>query len=544
MPAPASVRALSENRGLRRTMLAYLLYDVVEIAIWLAIILWAFAEGGAALAGLVAVVQLVPAALLSPLLASFGDRMSRGTALVVGYLAVTLTTGLTAVTVVVDAPVAVVTAASATATTALAVARPLHFAALPQLARGPDQLVAANALSSVSDGVALFVGPVVAGVGAQFAGPWLVLGGGTLMAGSAALLCRRLGLGAPVAVADEPRGWRAAFSGLGVIWRDVAVTVLLLVLTVRFVVEGAMDLLGVSIATEVLELGESGAGVVIGSVGLGGLVGGAVAGVVARRRRLAPVLLASGVLLGLGVALVALVVSFVPVVVLLAFAGLGGAVLMVAGRTLLQRTCDDGVLARVFAVQEATALLALALGVSVAPFVIDRLGPAGAFAPFGLGAVVLIVAGFLLVRGLDDRSVWRPVEAELLRRVPFLAVLPPYELEQLARSAAWADVEPGEEVVRQGEPGDRFYVVAEGELQVAVDGEVRPARLGPGDGFGEIALLRAVPRTATVTARSRARLLVVSAGDFLAAVTGHPDGHALASEVAAAHLAADRDEAD
>jgi len=130
-------------------------------------------------------------------------------------------------------------------------------------------------------------------------------------------------------------------------------------------------------------------------------------------------------------------------------------------------------------------------------------------------------------------------EAELLRRVPFLALLPQYELERLAATSTWHDVEPGEVVVHQGEPGTEFYVVGSGLFDVDIDGHARPS-LSEGEGFGEIALLHSVPRTATVTAATTGRLLVVRSTDFLAAVTGSEDGHALAREIAASRVARDQ----
>jgi CRP-like cAMP-binding protein len=118
-------------------------------------------------------------------------------------------------------------------------------------------------------------------------------------------------------------------------------------------------------------------------------------------------------------------------------------------------------------------------------------------------------------------------------------VLPPYELERLAASASWVDVHPGDEVIRQGAAVDRFYVVAAGRFSVTVDGVRRPADLEAGAGFGEIALLHAVPRTATVTAVTSGRLLTVTSEAFLAAVTGSEDGRGVAAEVAATHLQRD-----
>jgi CRP-like cAMP-binding protein len=97
-------------------------------------------------------------------------------------------------------------------------------------------------------------------------------------------------------------------------------------------------------------------------------------------------------------------------------------------------------------------------------------------------------------------------------------------------------------VIRQGEVGDRFYVVAAGRLEVDVHGhEVR--QLGPGDGFGEIALLRGLPRTATVLATTEAVLLAIDSEPFLAAMTGQPRSRSIAVGLADQRLAADRGEA-
>jgi hypothetical protein len=213
--------------------------------------------------------------------------------------------------------------------------------------------------------------------------------------------------------------------------------------------------------------------------------------------------------------------------------------MIVSGRTLLQRATDDRVLARVFAIQESTTLLGTAVGAILAPLAIDRFTAQGAFLPIGFACVLVALIGVAFIRQLDARAEYRPQETALLRGVPFLSVLPEYDIERLAKNARWDVVLPGAVVITQGEPGRAFYVVAEGELGVSVDGARLPSVLVPGTGFGEIALLHSVPRTATITALTAGRLLVVDASDFLAAVTGSADGRALAEEVTAVHL--DRD---
>jgi MFS family permease len=543
--APAVLSALAAPGGMRRMLAAYGLYDLVEAAIWIAIIFYAYDVGGVGLAGVVAVVQLIPAAILGPALVGIGDRLPRGRALLLAHGAMAVTTTATAVAIVLSAPVAVVVACSALATIAAAVVRPFHFASIPTMSRTPEELVSANAVSSMADGFTLFVGPVAAGIGAAAAGPGLVLSVSSVLAMLATALCigLRMGPSAPFDDADTP-SWRAAFSGLGALWRDWAPLALLLVLTMRFVLAGATDVLGVSYSEDVLGLGESGAGLIIGAIGIGGLVGGAVAGILAVRQRLAPVLAAGGVVQGVAFAAVAAIVLLAPAMVALAVSGMAAAVMMVAGRTLLQRTTDEAVLARVFAVQEGTSLLGIAVGAMLAPVLVEALSPSTAFLPFGIVAVLLTVACFPLMRRLDARSVLRPHEVALLRSVPFLAALPAYELERLSRRAEWCEAAPGQVIVAQGEVGDRFFVVAEGQFAVTVDGVRRPGLLGPGTGFGEIALLHAVPRTATITAETAGRLLTLSADDFLAAVTGSPDGSTVAREVARAHLDRDRGQRD
>jgi len=537
---PATLSALRSRGGLRRMVVAYGIYNFVEIAIWFAIIFYAYDVGGVNLVGIVAVVQLIPAAFIGPALVGLCDRLSRGTALVLSHGAVAVASLATTIAIMMSAPVPVVVTCSALATIAVAVVRPFHFASIPMLSRTPDDLVSANSLSSVADGFAFFLGPVAAGIGAALVGPALVLSVSSALAVVATVLCvgLRLGPTAPFADAEAP-SWRGAFSGLGSLWRDWGALALLVVLTTRFVLSGATDVLGVAYSEEVLGLDESGAGLVIGAIGIGGLVGGAIAGSLAVRSRLAPVLVASGVLQGAAFAAVVLIVLLAPAVIALAVSGMASAVMMVAGRTLLQRTSDEAVMARVFAVQEGTSLLGVALGAIIAPVLIDRFTPAAAFVPLGVGAALLTVACLPFMRGLDARAVLRPHESALLRSIPFLEALPTYELEQLSRRAEWLDAAPGQVVVAQGDVGDRFYVIAEGQFTVSIDGVRRPGVLGPGTGFGEIALLHAVPRTATVTAETTARLLTLRADDFLAAVTGSPDGEAVAREVSRAYL--DRD---
>jgi hypothetical protein len=225
--------------------------------------------------------------------------------------------------------------------------------------------------------------------------------------------------------------------------------------------------------------------------------------------------------------------------VLVTLAGMGASLIIVSARTLLQRSTDNTVLARVLAIQEGVQMSGQALGSLLAPLAILAVGPSSAFIPIGMLVIITGLVARATVGRLEATSTVRHREVEVLSRVPFLGLLPAYELEHLAQGALWRNVPSGQAVTTQGEPGDTFYVVAAGELSVTVDGHLRDHTLTTGDGFGEIALLHRVPRTATVSALTDCELLTVSAAQFLASVTSSADGTALANAVSHGRLATD-----
>jgi hypothetical protein len=219
---------------------------------------------------------------------------------------------------------------------------------------------------------------------------------------------------------------------------------------------------------------------------------------------------------------------------LLAAAGAGRTVVDVAGRTLLQRIARPDALARVFGILEAVSMAGLALGSIAASAFVAAAGGRGAFV---LLAALLPAAAAVVVRQLlgADAAVLPVVEIARLRALPIFAPLGPSAIEGVARSLITVELPAGASVVREGEPGDRFYVVADGELEVTV-AEERVAELAVGDCFGEIALLRDVPRTATVTARTAVRLDALEQSAFLAAVTGHGPSAGAAEALVQARL--------
>ncbi len=526
---------------MRRVLMAYLLCDLIEFATWMAVVLVAYANGGAVAVGVASVAMLLPAILIVPLIAGFGDRMPRGRALSLSYGLVGVTSLGMGLLLVFDAPFWSVILGGAVQTIALSLVQPMHYSALPFLALRPGDLVAANGLSSFMDGASLFIGFLVAGLLTDAVGPWIVLMACGLMGLVAALLTTGLGIAAAAETADDdgPGEIRAALQGLAALRGNWGALALLALLGCTFLIDGSDEPLTLTFNDEVLGLGDSTAGLLAGGYGLGLALGGAVQAGLAHRSRLAPVILVGALVLGGMWMAVALVGALGPAFMLLTLAGMGASLVIVSARTLLQRSTDNTVLARVLAIQEGVQMSGQALGALLAPLAILALGPSTAFVPIGMLVIITGLVARATVGRLEATATVRHREVQVLSRVPFLGLLPAYELEHLAQGALWRNVVPGQAVVTQGESGDTFFVVAAGELSVTVDGQLRGHTLVAGDGFGEIALLHRVPRTATIIALTEGELLTVSAAQFLASVTSSPDGAALAADVAGGRLTAD-----
>jgi MFS family permease len=238
---------------------------------------------------------------------------------------------------------------------------------------------------------------------------------------------------------------------------------------------------------------------------------------------------------GLPIALIAAVPNTATALILFALAGVGTTIVDVAGLTLLQRVVPDEVLTRVMGIAQSVFVGTLGLGAVIVPALIAGLGNRGALAATGAGLPLLAVVSARRLRHLDESAAAPPPRLDLLRAIPLFRPLAPATLEQLARELRPLQIPAGEEIVRQGDRGDLFYILAEGEVEVRIDGrEVEPLRAG--SFFGEIALLRDVPRTATISARSDVDLLALDRDHFIAAVTGHPESEEAARAVIASRL--------
>jgi hypothetical protein len=223
-------------------------------------------------------------------------------------------------------------------------------------------------------------------------------------------------------------------------------------------------------------------------------------------------------------------------ITLLVVAGAGRSLADMAGRTLLQRVTPDPSLARVFGVLEGVHTGMIGIGSIAVPAFIGLAGPREALLLLGLWMPIVVIVGWRALGRADLAAVVHVRELEVLRAMPLFAPLAPPALERLSANLAKREVEPGEWIIRQGEGGDRYYIIDDGIVDVVIDGTVVRTQ-GPGDGFGEIALIRDVPRTASIRATTQVAVWELDRDVFLAAVTGHPISRRSADELIAERLA-------
>jgi Cyclic nucleotide-binding domain len=186
----------------------------------------------------------------------------------------------------------------------------------------------------------------------------------------------------------------------------------------------------------------------------------------------------------------------------------------------MDRLAPNQVLVRVFGLESLIALT-VGLGALLSSLLIDLTSVRAALAIVGALCPILVVSAWHRLRQLDREVDELDKEVGLLQHVPMLAPLPLPAIEQLARALEPVGVPAGQVLFRQGDPADCFYVIERGAAEVVGDGRV-VTQLGPGDGFGEIALLRRVPRTAMVRATTDLQLQALTCDRFLPVVTGFP----------------------
>lgn len=525
-----------------RVQLSFGAVWVSESALTVGLAVLAFRDGGLTAVGIVAAARMAAAALTAPWLATVADQVRRERVLTAVGLIRTAALGGAAVVTAAGGPAIITYVLAVVATVAFALFRPAHSALLPALCSSPQQLTRANAIRGLVDSSATLGGPAAAAILLAVSGSAAVLG----LCAAASLLGGLAVVGLSYDVPPRPaRGLTAgtsvqALQGFRTIAADRRLALITGLGLVQTFTRGCLTVLTVVVAIDLLGTGDSGVGILIAAVGAGGMVGSFLAFGLVGRGRLARWFGIGVALFGAPLVLIGVVPQEVTAIVLLGVVGIGNALIDVSGFTLLARLTDETVLARMFAGFEAILTLGVAAGSLATPLVIELIGVRSALVTIGLLAPLAVAASRLTLGRLDDEMRVRDADIQTLRAIPMLEALPVATIEQLAGALEHADVAPGHTLVRQGDHGGYFYVLRSGRADVLQDGRL-VRTLGAGECFGEIALLRDRPRTATVMAAAGARLAVsrLRRSVYLTAVTGYPGAAAAGDELAASRLRAD-----
>jgi MFS family permease len=528
------------SRSIRRAQVSFGAMWAGECAFMVALAVVAFRQGGVVAVGVVTAARMASAALVAPLLATVADRVRRERVLAAVGLVRAAALGAAAAVTAAGGPVGVTYAMAVVATVAQALYRPAHSALLPALCTSPEELTKANAVRGMLDSLATLGGPAVAAVLLAVSGPEAVFAlcaAASLVGG---LVVMGLVYDAPPRATATAGSGHEMLQGFATIAADRGLALITGLGLVQTFTRGCLTVFTVVVAIDLLETGDSGVGVLTAAVGAGGLLGSTLAFGLVGRGRLAFWFGLGIALFGAPLVLIGAVPEQIAAIVLLGFVGSGNSLIDVAGFTLLARLADETVLARMFASFEATLTLGVAAGGLVTPLIVGWVGVRPALVCVGLLAPLAVLAAWPALRRLDSSVKARDADIETMRPIRMLSSLPVATMEQLAGALEPAGYGPGETVFRQGDRGEHFYIVRSGRAEVVRDGDV-VRTLGAGDCFGEIALLRDQPRSATVRATGDAPLEVsrLRGSAYLTAVTGYPAAAAAGDELVTSRLEAD-----
>lgn len=516
---------VARDPQLLRLQVSFLGFAFAEHATWLAILVFAYQRGGVGEAGTVAVVQLAPAVVVAPFAAYAGDRFHPERVLALGYAAQAVSMAVTAAAMWADRPV-LAYASGAVVATCVTFTRPVIRAILPTVARTPTDLVAANVVTGFTEYVGMFIGPLVAALVLARSSPATVFVVCATAVGVSALLSSRLRLvhddipHEPHIVAGEVVA--EMLGGLRVLRQHATLRTLVLLVVAGAAARGVSDVLMVTFAESRLDRGGSAAGVLGAGLGVGAVLGALVAAGLIGRSRLLPYLLGSAVLAAAPYFALIGISALAPAVAMFVLFGVAESILRVTTDVGIQRGAPDHVLARIFGVCEGLQMATMALGSLALSLLVNAVGLNASLAIVGAATATGLIAGGEWFRHLGGDV--PPPPDHLVERLladPVFAQLGGPALARLADRVEMVSAEPGRVVIAEGEPGDRYYLIVDGTVDTTIAGEYIRT-MGPGSSFGEIALLRGVPRTATVTATSDVELLAISRDDFLTTLRGHP----------------------
>ena len=540
--AGRSLREVFRNPGLRRIQLAFAGSIVGDWAYAVGVAVYAYDQGGPTAVGVLGVIRYVSLAVITPFAAMLGDRYPRRFVMVASDASRAVLVVIAALVIANDGNSLIVYALAIATSICGSPFRSAQASLLPDLANSPGELAAANVASSTIESVGFFAGPALAGILLAVANISTVY----VFNAATFVWSAFLVLGIKTAVAAETKTpasqavqqvsfFAEASAGYREIFASRDLRVLIGLYCAQTVVAGASLVFTVSIALELLDLGRSGLGYLNATLGIGGLIGGFIALVLAQRGHLARDFGIGVILWSAPLLLVAAWPTVGAAVAVMVLLGLANSVVDVNAYTILQRIAPKESMARVFGAMESAVIGGMAIGALLMPALIATIGLRWGLAVIGIGVTAIVLVG---TRGLQriDLTSLAPAGLELLRGVSLLALLPEPTLERLARSLVRVEAAPGDVVIREGDSGDRFYVIETGMVEVTKNGR-HIAQLGPGDYVGEIALLRDVPRTASVTATAATVFQTLDRAHFIPAVTGVGEFREAAETAMAGRLA-------
>lgn len=540
VPTPRIREALRQvvaNRSLRRVEAGWLMGITAEWAYLVSLLVFAYDAGGIVAVGLLSTLRLLPSAVLGPLLISVTDGMPRGRILAGVHAGRGVAVAIAAAMVVADMPLPAIVAVATVEGILATLHRPTTMSLLPALSRSPEELIAANAVTSSGEAIGVLIGPAAGALLLTLGGAPLGLSAPAAAFGLAALVVAGVDQGAASRAGRSAHSRASrALAGFRALRSYPSAGSLVAIFISQTFVRGILVVLLVAASVELLGLGRAGVGYLNSAIGAGGVLGGIIAFGLVMRRDLALPFSISLALWGTPIVLIGLAPESILAFAFLGVLGLANAVLDVSGFTLLQRSVPNELRAIVFGALEALVALSVAAGSLLAPILVTLVGlqPAMVLAGVLLPALALLTGR--TVRAAEHAAVVPHRELALLRAIPMFAPLTLTALERLAGGMLAVRFDPGTTIVRQGEPGHDYFVIASGTADVIQDAE-RIGVLDAGDGFGEIALLRDVPRTASVVARDAVEAYRLPRAVFLEAVTGNVVSADVADRVVSERLA-------
>ncbi|GAW49957.1 MULTISPECIES: MFS transporter [unclassified Nocardioides] len=535
-----SLKQVLTNPALRRIQLAFFGSTLGDWAYATAVTVWAYQVGGATAVGVFQAVRFVSVAIAGPLGALVADKVSRKHFMLTVDAIRGVLVALAAVSIGLGGPPIIVYVLAVLSGMVGASFRSAQAGLIPRLVSTPDQLTASNAVASNLETAAMFVGPAIGALLISVVDVELVFWLNVVSyAWSFALVAAvRVPAAEPALVSkDEPDDAESFLHevtvGYAELVRDRDLAIVAGLAAAQGLIWGALTVFTVMMSLTVLDAGAAGVGYLNSVLGIGTVVGGLVMLTRLTKGRLGQDM-AIGVL-GWALPLVVLAIFPSPVVVFVALAliGFSDAWVNLGLDTIPQRIAPDRILSRVYAAVDSALIGSMALGAAIAPLLVHLLGFRGALALLGGGVTALVLAAFARMRRLDARLAlpeYQPAHLELIRSLDLFAPLSPPVQESLARKLEPVSVPVGATILAEGETSDRFYLIVSGAVDVTKNGRLLRIE-GPGDFFGEIGLLRDVPRTATISALEPTELLALDRDDFLAAVTGAAESARAAEDV-------------